>query len=116
MEKTEPMQSALPPSGTMTLQFVAPEYAKMLLTMNTHNRPLNRQRVHEFADIIKRDAWRTTTDAFTVSSEGVLLTGQTRLWGIVEAGIGVWAWVATGVDPNIREAINQGARESGEES
>ncbi len=66
---------------------VTPEIAQEMLEHNTNNRSLRRRRVTNLAKEMSRKQWLTTGEAIKFDVKGVLIDGQHRLEGCVEAKI-----------------------------
>lgn len=85
---------------------ITPASAKLLLKLNTENRPLREDRVAEFVAIIAEDRYQNTGEPIIVSDAGILNEGQHRLTAIsrgtqsvktdIRFGISRKAFVVTG--------------------
>ncbi len=64
---------------------ITPAIAKEMLEHNTNNRNLRRRRVSNLAQEMSRKQWLTTGEAIKFDVKGVLIDGQHRLEGCVEA-------------------------------
>lgn len=88
---------------------VTPEVASVWLDQNTNNRPLNKKRVTNLANVIARGEWELNGDSIRFSESGVLLDGQHRLAAIVEADSPVQTMVVTGLKDSVFDVIDRGA-------
>ena len=64
---------------------ITPAIAAEMLEHNTNNRGLRRRRVSNLAQEMSRKQWLTTGEAIKFDVKGVLIDGQHRLEGCVEA-------------------------------
>lgn len=64
---------------------LTPALASMLLTKNTHNRPINSATVEKYTHAIKRGEWKLNGEAIKISVSGLVLDGQHRLHAVVAA-------------------------------
>lgn len=88
---------------------VTPEVASVWLDQNTNNRPLNKKRVTNLANVISRGEWEFNGDSIRFSESGVLLDGQHRLAAIVEADEPIQTLVVTGLKDSVFDVIDRGA-------
>ena len=58
---------------------VMPEMAREWLTHNTHNRPVSRQTVEQYARDMKAGRWYYTNQGIGFDVNGVMTDGQHRL-------------------------------------
>lgn len=75
------------------METITPERAIALLEQNTCNRSVREDKVKRFADDMKHGRWQVSQDGIGISSEGILLNGQHRLYAIVEANVSIEALV-----------------------
>lgn len=75
------------PSVVTVTRMVSPEEAAALISTQTINRILDKNRVDSYANMMKRGQWTINNDAICVTSSGRLINGQHRLHAIIEAGI-----------------------------
>lgn len=68
---------------------VSPEVAQKLLSNNPENRPIEEDRVREYADKMRRGEWKEKMHGgspLIVMKEGELINGQHRLMAVVKYG------------------------------
>lgn len=94
----------------MRLVLITPELAADLLNRNKRNRPLNAITVARYAQDATAGLFRSTAQAIVIDWNGDLLDGQHRLWAIVESGVAVELYIATGEDPDTFPAYDRGRR------
>lgn len=92
MNKQETITNTLPferiaKEPTAVFLDVTPAMAKAMLEHNTNNRGLRKHRVTNLAREMSRKQWLATGEAIKFDVKGVLLDGQHRLEGCVEAKI-----------------------------
>jgi hypothetical protein len=75
---------------------------------NRHNRNCEDRRIAQYARDMRAGGWMFTGEAIKISREGVLLDGQHRLYGVIDAGRTVPLLVITGLDPRAQEVMDQG--------
>lgn len=64
---------------------VDPDLAMKILELNTNNRNLSQSAVNRYAADMEAGEWAYDTTAIVISSDMVLLDGQTRLWAVVQS-------------------------------
>ena len=87
---------------------VTPEMAEEMLEHNTQNRAIRKKTVSEYAQSIMSGNWKCTPDAVAFSRDGTLINGQHRLSAVVQAGIPVKMFVASGMEQS--EYLDRGAK------
>ncbi len=87
--------------GMRTLMFDK-EVAEAVLAYNTGNRKINKRKLQQLVDQMRRGEFINTGEPIIVSKEGVLNDGQHRLQAIAEAGIEIDMDVRFGIS---REAF-----------
>lgn len=97
-------------AGRVTM--ITPEMAEQWLNRNTHNRPIRQSRVDEYARDMAAGRWQMTGEAIKFDTDGALLDGQHRLWGIVEAGEPIRMMIVTGLAPESQSVMDTGAKRS----
>lgn len=103
-------------TATRVRMVIQPEQAAAWLENNTHNRPLRNSRVARYARAMQLGLWRYNHQAILIGRDGVILDGQHRLWGCVEAGVPFDSDVVFGADPEIMDTIDQnGTRSPGDQ-
>lgn len=94
---------------TFTTELIGPELAAGYLSTMEVNRQVSQKRVVRYAGDMARGDWQRTGEAIKFSTDGKLIDGQHRLWGIIEAGVTVEIDVARNI-----EASAQGVMDSGQ--
>lgn len=74
---------------------ITPAIAIKILEMNAANREITWSVVLQYADDMKRGAWREMAAPISFNSIGQLIDGQHRLWAIVESGYSGMFYCAT---------------------
>ena len=87
---------------------ITPELAQIMLGQNTHNRKLRVSRTQSIAAAMAEGRWKPSHQGIAFSREGVLLDGQHRLEGVVEADAEVVMPVSFGWEPGTFEVIDTG--------
>jgi hypothetical protein len=64
---------------------------------NTYNRPLVNSSIQVVKEALLDGSWICNGEPIVFNSEGTLLDGQNRLWGIIEANLPMQAWVHFGI-------------------
>ena len=83
------------PSHTSGIVEVTPETAAQWLKGNTQNRPINEEKVAEYAEKMRLGTWRSGRGMPIIRrSDGRLINGQHRLYAIIRAGVAVRLRVA----------------------
>lgn len=77
---------------------VTPEMAKVFLSCNSSNRPLNNSVVNVYAKDMKQGNWKLGGQGISISTTGRLLDGQHRLSAIIKANVPVTMLVCSDVD------------------
>lgn len=90
--------------------FVTPEMAAEWLTRNTTNRRLVKGHVESLEAVLTRGEWMLNGETIKFSKDGRLLDGQHRLHACQNSGIGLWTYVAYGVDPDAFDTIDTNLR------
>lgn len=97
---------------TATLELVTPNMARTWLEQNHGNRSVRRRKVGTYAADMRAGDWPITGDAVRFDWDNVLIDGQHRLMGVVEADVAVEMFVVRGLDPAVRIVIDTGAKRS----
>ena len=100
------------PAITDTTELISPEDAEEMLKRNSRNRPVNWNKVEEYAAIMRRGDWQLHPQGIILDPEGNILTGQTRLWAIIHAGIAVYMRVSRGSPADTAFVIDRGRPQS----
>lgn len=66
-----------------TTEMITPETAYQMLLLNKNNRPINWQKVEEYAAAMKRGEWELHAQGIVLDHHGNVLTGQKRLWAVI---------------------------------
>jgi hypothetical protein len=78
--------------------FVNAEMARRWIRLNIeNNRPINQQRVMQYARDMRTGKWHENGDTIKFAVGGELIDGQHRLLACIDCGIGFWSLVAYGV-------------------
>jgi hypothetical protein len=96
----------------MRLVMVTPELASDLLNRNKRNRPLNALTVARYARDLVAGLFRSTAQPIVIDWNGDLLDGQHRLWAVVDSGVAIEMYIATGEDPDTFAAYDRGRKRS----
>jgi hypothetical protein len=105
-------RAAVPSLADIQVMLITPDIARELLVMNVANRPLNITRVNELAKLMRDGQWIYNGDTIRISSENVLLDGQTRLNAIIKAGIPQWYIVVSNLSPVAFDTIDRGRKKT----
>lgn len=101
-----------PEQQKMELLRVTPEVAKRWLLQAARNRSnfrnINQQRLQALCALINRRGWWDNGSSFKFDIDGNLIDGQHRATVIITLGITVWAWVLTGLPPEVSGKIDPG--------
>lgn len=95
-----------------TTELLSPDDAKEMLKRNKNNRPVNWNKVEEFAGIMRAGEWKLHPQGIILDPQGNVLTGQTRLWAIVHASVAVYMRVSRGSPPDTAFVIDRGRPQS----
>lgn len=101
MTKSEP---------TPELVQMSPEWAQKLLDSNENNRHMRAAQVQAHMDNIQKGRWKVTHQGIGVDVNGKLVDGQHRLRAIVLSGQTVPIFLTEGLDPEVMDVIDTGAR------
>ena len=94
---------------TTQKMLITPTTAKEMLLHNTKNRSLDPKRVDFFVKLLKDSLFQCTPHGIIFDNDGVLVDGQARLSAISKSGIQHEMFVARGVSPDCRLAIDANA-------
>lgn len=83
-------------SGT-TLETITPAMARQWLESNTANRPINDNRVLQYAQEMTDDRWVVNGETIKFSIEGILIDGQHRLRACDVADVTFQSYVVRGI-------------------
>jgi hypothetical protein len=93
-----------------TVVDMTPERAEQLLAANTRNRKLKPDAVKFYAAQMRAGLWRLTHQGIAVACDGVIVDGQHRLHGVVEAGVTVPMLLTTGLAPETMAVVDTGIK------
>lgn len=97
------------PSIRTVMTFVTPQMASAWLEKNnTGNRSIRKGDVEILRSIIEHDLWEPTHQGLAFYDDDTVADGQHRLTAIVQAGVGVWVNVTTGLPRRAIHAIDGG--------
>jgi hypothetical protein len=91
---------------------MTPEEARKFLDRNRCNRPISMIAAQALADQIKDGKWKVHGQGIILDTDGYLLTGQTRLWAVILAKIGVWMRVSYNNPKDAADVIDRGRPQS----
>lgn len=89
---------------------ITPDMATRLLDLNTKNRPLDKSRAYRMGNAIKRGEWQLNGDTVRISTSGVLLDGQHRLYAIELSGITVKTILIEDLPDDVFKTIDTNSR------
>jgi hypothetical protein len=91
---------------------ITPELAaKWLKEANKGNRPIRQSKVNEYAKALKEGKWKLNGQTITVSNDR-LIDGQHRLAAIVKSGVDMITLAVVGVENDVFNTIDIGAKRS----
>ncbi|MFB6626466.1 MULTISPECIES: hypothetical protein [unclassified Streptomyces] len=102
-----PAQTFIPEVDIVT---VTPELAKKWLSQNTHNRPLRKRAIADYARDMAAGSWLQNGEAIKFAEDGTLLDGQHRLNAVVAAGVDVTMLVVSGLPRATQETMDAGRK------
>lgn len=85
---------------------VTPDIAAQWLERNSRNRTLRQSVVNKYAADMKAGRWMVTGDAIGFDTNGVIVNGQHRLWGVFESGVTVRMLVAFNLAPEVVSVLD----------
>jgi len=100
------------PLITDTTELITPQIANEMLKNNTRNRPINWKKVEEYADIMARGEWKLHSQGIVFDENGVLLTGQKRLWAVIYSETSVYMRVSRGCPADTVRILDRGEPQS----
>ena len=95
-----------------TTELITPEVAYEMLLKNKNNRPINWQKVEEYAAIMGRGDWALHAQGIILDGHGNLLTGQKRLWAVIYSGSAVYMRVSRGNPAHVAKLLDRGTPQS----
>lgn len=93
---------------TYATEIITPQKAEEYLQMNLENRPVSKDTVAIYADMMKRGKWHLNGESITFTPEGELLNGQHRLKACVLAGVPFTSTVTRGIPKEEFKTIDCG--------
>lgn len=81
-------------------ELITPEIAKEYLKKSKPNRTI-KQRVHLFADEMKRGNWQLNGEPICFDEDGYLINGQHRLHAVIESGCSVLVTICRNVSRDV---------------
>jgi hypothetical protein len=72
-------------------------------------RPLREHKVEQIASDIKNGRWQRNAETVKIDWNGVMIDGQHRMWGVIEAGKPAVMLTAYGLDPDTIVSIDTGS-------
>jgi len=95
---------------SVTQETISPEMAAAYLALNTHNRPLVKNRVETISNDITEGNYIFNGESIKFSATDQLLDGQHRLAAVVKAGKPIDSIVIRGLDAVAQDTVDTGAR------
>jgi len=92
---------------------ITPARCKEMLQKNSHNRPLRKATVSQYARQMEAREWVVNGESIIISNGGDVLDGQHRLHACIEADVPFTSMVVFGVDIDAFKTLNTGATRSG---
>jgi hypothetical protein len=89
---------------------VTPMLANVFLNNNTHNRPVKKSTLAQYARDMRNGNWRLTHQGIAIDGNGRLIDGQHRLMAIVETGVTVPMMVCREMADDVQPVIDDHAR------
>lgn len=86
-----------------------PYDAILALAKNKNNRTLRLERVESYAHSIHSDDWDPTCQGIGYDTNGDMIDGQHRSWGIIFANKPAKLLVCRGLNPNVKTKVDTGA-------
>ena len=97
---------------SLRIREIDPELAALWLMRNKHNRPVRERTVLEYAKAMQSGQWMMNGDAIRFDTSDNILDGQHRLMAIVESGVTITSIVISGLQPEVFQTIDRGAKRS----
>jgi hypothetical protein len=89
---------------------VTPDLAKKWLAQNSHNRPLRKRAITDYARDMAAGHWLQNGEAIKFAEDGTLLDGQHRLHAVVASGATVMMLVVSGLPLSTQETMDAGRK------
>lgn len=94
------------------VETITPEVAKVYLTLNKFNRPLNKTHVMRLAKDMRDGHWELNGEPIKFDDSGNLVDGQHRLQAVIESGVAVCFLVVRGISPRSFTTLDTGKNRS----
>jgi len=101
------------PLITDRTELITPEIAQEMLKNNKRNRPINWKKVEDYARIMAAGEWKLHSQGIILAFDGLILTGQKRLWAVVYSGVSVLMRVSRGCPADTARLIDRGTPQTG---
>lgn len=88
---------------------ITPEVAAELMSRNTNNRAIKKQKISQYAKDMEDGAWNADASELKFDRDGNLIDGQNRLMAAIQADVPFPTYVRTGLDPVAFNYIDTGA-------
>ena len=111
-KKETAAQLKAPKDPTTTWVSITPELAAEFLSRNTLNRPKKPSKIKLYSESMAAGQWPVTGVPIIFGRGGRLLDGQNRLQAIIDTGSTVRTLVVEGVEDEVFDVIDSGARRS----
>lgn len=92
---------------------IDPDFARILLEMNTRNRPKSASIIKAYAEAMKAGNWKLNGETIKVTSDGFILDGQHRLEACVLSGVAFDTYFVEVEDANSFDTIDIGHKRTG---
>jgi hypothetical protein len=91
-----------------TTEIITPNDAKVMLERNQlRNRPINWQRVEQYAAEMRAGNWKLHAQGIVLDGAGNVLTGQKRLWAVIHANVSVPFRVSRGSPQDVARLLDR---------
>ena len=111
-KKETAAQLKAPKDPTTTWVSITPELAAEFLSRNTLNRPKKPSKIKLYSESMAAGQWPVTGVPIIFGRGGRLIDGQNRLQAIIDTGSTVRTLVVEGVEDEVFDVIDSGARRS----
>ena len=110
------------PLLTDTTELITADIAHAMLQRNKNNRPINWNKVEEYAALMAAGKWELHSQGIILDTDNNILTGQKRLWAVIYSNTSVLMRVSRGNPARVATLLDRGtpqtardlaARESG---
>lgn len=98
------------------VETITPAKAMEMIKLNTRNRPKKLGKIAEYSAAMREGRWALNGETIKVAHNDVLIDGQNRLYGCVEAGVPFETYVIRGLDPDMFDTIDIGAKRTSGDS